>query len=333
MTAAQDQAAPGVRRAGGRERSGEAPLVTSPISQTFFELYPSSVKVKRPFFGQNPTPPDRSQTELEGFSKNSRSRLRFTAANSAHLIKTQFCMTYADVWPVNGRSLKADLNCFLVSVKKTFLRLKYIWIAEYQTRGCPHFHFFSSIEHTSENHRILTRKWHKIAGYGQEKHLNVHGHASNFILWSMGTGSYLCKYLDKEHQKSIPLGFQSFGRWWGNSRKLVSEPSTVQLDAISEKFDRLNVDQYGEIIYERDSVKQIIRTLGRHHEKYNRRSFFRKTNRSTLHLTGRPIFEQLTDSWSKRDEKLNQKGTTSHDKINARASYQSFIQSDDTSRT
>jgi hypothetical protein len=43
----------------------------------------------------------------------------------------------------------------------------------------------------------------------------------------MFTGSYLCKYLDKQHQKAIPEGFRCFGRWWGNSRKLVEDPAVA----------------------------------------------------------------------------------------------------------
>ncbi len=186
------------------------PLVSSPISQTFLELYPKSVRVKRPFSGPTPEPPTRQDTEIKGFSKKSRARLRFTAANSDHKIKIQFCMTYGDVWPINGRSLKADLNRFLASVKKSFPNLEYLWIAEFQTRGCPHFHFFSNIPLSIQNHETLTRKWHKIAGYGQE---------------------------DKKYQKSIPAGFLSFGRWWGNSRSLVPDPDTVDSETISEKFD------------------------------------------------------------------------------------------------
>ncbi|WP_303722822.1 hypothetical protein [Malonomonas rubra] len=261
-----------------------APLVSSPISQTFLELYPKSIRIKRPFVGEPPTPPERVDTTIQGFNKKSRSRLRFTAANSDDKILTQFCMTYADVWPVNGRSLKADLNRFITSVKKSFPSLEYLWIAEFQTRGCPHFHFFSNIEHKPENHELLTRKWHKIAGYGQAKHIRVHGHESNFIPWSMNNGSYLCKYLDKEHQKSIPDGFFNFGRWWGNSRKLVPDPTTEDLQALEEKYEiEPEVDEHGEIIAERDPAKILIRTLGKHHEHMNKRSFFRRTNRTTTH--------------------------------------------------
>lgn len=59
----------------------DAPLVSSPISQkTVFEVYPATLKVKRPFNGEAPVPPTRTGQQLKGFSDKSRSRLRFNAA-------------------------------------------------------------------------------------------------------------------------------------------------------------------------------------------------------------------------------------------------------------
>jgi hypothetical protein len=275
-------------------------LVSSPISQTFetttFEVYPSTVKVKRPFTGQVPVAPDRSHTTIQGFSFKSRSRLRFVAANSRDKIKTQFCMTYGDVWPINGRSLKADLNRFLTNVRKQFPGMAYIWIAEFQTRGCPHFHLFSSIPLTPENHQILTNAWHRIAGYGELKHLLVHSHKSNFIEWDLGNGSYLCKYLDKEAQKHIPEGFFNMGRWWGNSRGIIPKPEQIDADWIDTNYGYEHLDhdtgEYTEFI---PSV-WITRQIGRYQEKQyknRRRCWFRRTSSSTQSLTGSPIFNRL----------------------------------------
>ncbi len=51
-----------------------ARLVTCPISQTFsddyLELYPVSIRRKRPFTGPPPEPPERSNTTIQGFSKS-----------------------------------------------------------------------------------------------------------------------------------------------------------------------------------------------------------------------------------------------------------------------
>ncbi|EAT16310.1 hypothetical protein HTZ97_13710 [Desulfuromonas acetoxidans] len=311
------------RHRGAEVRGGakpDGPLVTSPISQTFevptFHVYPATVKIKRPFIGKVPVAPDRTRTSIQGFSDKSRGRLRFVAANSRDKIKTQFCMTYGDVWPINGRSLKADLNRFLTNVRKQFPGMEYIWIAEFQTRGCPHFHLFSSIPLTDENHQKLTKAWHRVAGYGQDKHLRVHSHDRNFIEWDLGKGSYLCKYLDKEAQKAIPEGFSSFGRWWGNSRTLVDVPDEIPSEYLDETYGYESIDlDTGEDTGFTPS-KWIYRQLGRYQEALHRdrvrkikelnltrskddkipippRPWFRHTNKSTSSFTGAPVFNRL----------------------------------------
>ena len=126
-----------------------APLVTYPISQKTscrrplsFEVFPRSVRVKRPFSGQIPTPPDRTNSGIQGFSDHSRTRLRFAASNCSDLIRLQFCLTYHEYWPINGKEYKRQLNLFLTREREPFPFPAYLWVSEFQTRGCPHVHFF-----------------------------------------------------------------------------------------------------------------------------------------------------------------------------------------------
>jgi hypothetical protein len=109
----------------------------------------------------------------------------------------------------------------------------------------------------------------------------------------MRQGSYLCKYLDKAAQKVIPPGFVTFGRWWGNSRALVGSPEIVTAADLAEEFPQVN-EESGEIRENAASVF-LVRTVGRYHEKHNRRSWFRSTGRSTSALTGAPIFLQALE--------------------------------------
>lgn len=268
------------------------PLVYSSISDRKckdqverIDLYPVSARIIRPkiYRTGNTTAPDRTGTEIKGFSLKSKARLRFTAANAGNIITSQFCMTYGDVWPINGRSLKADLTQFLKRLRHHFTELQYIWIAEFQTRGAPHFHFFSNLAPTPENHDKLTAAWYDIAGYGQDKVLRVHAHETNFIPWDMGNAGYLCKYLDKEAQKTIPQGFQSFGRFWGNSQALT--PKIV--DEISQ--DELNLFA----ITEKKPMTYLVRNLCRYMEKINCKSTIRTTPQSRTILTGAVVALQL----------------------------------------
>jgi hypothetical protein len=79
-----------------------------------------------------------------------------------------------------------------------------------------------------------------------------------WIPWEIGSGQYLCKYLDKEAQKSIPAGYVNFGRFWGNSRDLIPAPISVPIDALTayDEIDR----ETGEI---RSAESYIIRNLGK----------------------------------------------------------------------
>jgi hypothetical protein len=273
------------------------PLVSSPISHhrviETIEVFPASIRVKRPFNGQKPTPPDRSGSGLQGFSDKSRSRLRFTAANSAHVLRSQFCCTYHDYWPIDGREFKRHLDRFLTAARRAFPFLSYLWVAEFQTRNAPHAHVFLDLPATAENRDILAHIWSRIVDPSDPSLLAFHCHSKNMIEWKMGSGSYLCKYLDKQHQKAIPDGFRNFGRWWGNSRGLVPDPDTITPADLQDEFPQVD-EETGEI-HEGNPTAYLVRIVGRYHEKKNSRSWFRRTSRSATVLTGAPIFRQALE--------------------------------------
>ncbi len=281
----------------------QAPLVSYPISQTHaeqtIELYPKTIKIKRPFLGEKPQPPNREGTEIQGFSKKARSHLRFTASNATTLAHcAQFVATYHDCWPINGKELKRQLNLFLTRLRKKIPFLDYLWITEFQVRNAPHFHIYLNVEASEENRRMIGQIWHEIAGYGDEKHRWWHvdrveqNGQSALIPWDMNAG-YICKYLDKEHQKEVPEGFQSVGRWWGNSRGLIADPERITQSDIEDELPQFD-SETGEV-HDGSATAFLVRTVGRYHEKQNPRSWFRKTNRSTSALTGAPIFRQALE--------------------------------------
>lgn len=273
-------------------------LVSSPISEQrtpreplTFEVYPRSLRVRRPYHGPVPTPPARSGSTLQGFSDKSRGRLRFTAANAGHLT-AQFCCTYHEYWPVDGRQFKRHLHAFLIAAGRAFPFLEYLWVAEFQTRGAPHAHVYLNVPVSDENRATLAAIWCRIVQPGNPSLLAFHDHPKNFIRWDMGTGSYLCKYLDKSHQKAIPDGFRSFGRWWGNSRGLVPPPEQITSADLDDQFPQVD-EETGEVHEHAPAIAvQLVRLVGRYHEKQNRRSWFRRTNKTTLALTGAPVFRQ-----------------------------------------
>lgn len=251
---------------------GEA-LVTTPISQSDrLEVYPRSVRIVRPDSGnQQAIPPDRSTTKITGFSDKSRSRLRFAAVNAFPELISQFGLTYHEHWPTDGREAKCHLNAFLTYLRQLAPQVRYLWLLEFQKRNAPHFHLFLSIPPDEDLRLKLSRAWVKITG-GSPAAVKFHRHERNWIPWQINNGNYLCKYLDKEAQKTVPEGYANFGRFWGNSRDLVPDPLSVPTSYL-HRYDQ--VDQAtGEV---QTGETYIIRNLGRLAEKQTRGfSQFRK---------------------------------------------------------
>ena len=88
-----------------------------------------------------PTP----RTAIWEFSRKSRSRLRHLCRNGGHVIQSQFCLTYHNQSPINGKAVKHDLDRWLKAARRILGGdLAYLWALEFQNRGVPHFHVFLS---------------------------------------------------------------------------------------------------------------------------------------------------------------------------------------------
>lgn len=168
----------------------------------------------------------------------------------------------------DGRTVKKHWNSFLNWLRREYRGCHYLWIIEFQARGVPHFHLFLTLPHDTPGlHKNMAHKWHEIAEPESPSHLRFHLHHSNFIPWDMGTAGYLCKYLDKEHQKSVPEGFTGVGRFWGNSRGLVPDAILVEMDDIDAAFSYETIDVDTGEVQEFRASEYVTRQLCRHHEK------------------------------------------------------------------
>ena len=254
---------------GGVKPLGEtAPLVSSCISQqtpsAHLQIFPQSLRVKRPGTGNpNQTPPEK--TAINSFSDHSRRRLRFRALNAFPALVSQFGLTYHNEWPTDGRASKAHLNAWLTTLRRLLPGVGYLWILEFQKRKSPHYHVFLTTLPDPKTWARLAQAWCRITD-GTDDQLWWHGpeRGENWIAWDMGSGSYLCKYLDKEAQKDVPEGYNRFGRFWGNSRGLEASPVNIPLDVL----DQAQVDQETGEIY--GGQTRVIRWLGRLAEKQTR---------------------------------------------------------------
>lgn len=268
-----------------KERFGAADLlVYSRISQESenfyrnfkgFEVYPASLKVLKNF-----TRPGQSgglRSEISSFSDCAKKRLRFRILNSAYDFKSQYCLTYHENVPKNGRDVKKQLNTFLQYVRDNF-DAKYLWILEFQTsRKAPHFHVFFTVEPNPLMRRKLAIAWNRITKESKQ-HLKFHKNRKNFIPWEMKRGGYLTKYLDKSNQKLVPEHFLSVGRFWGSSRGLVTDAINYSTKIIgncireggffhSDLCSQGSDPQTGIPYAEWHNLKFVYRCLRKHHEK------------------------------------------------------------------
>ncbi len=293
----------------GTSASEDRELVNSVISRQGnvlgFELFPVSVRIKRDYRKYVKKPlniPVRA--EINSFSSSSKRRLRFIAVNAFPGLVSQFAMTYHERL-VDGYQLKIDLDNFLRSLRREYRQIGYLWILEFQRRHFPHLHLFLTSPVTSKLHSFLASSWHRIAEPDSRSHLNFHLHDKNFIPWEMRTGSYLCKYLDKERQKMVPSGFFGVGRFWGSSRGLVPKSEFVIANEVKDSYTHISPEQItGEVLSVCD-VNFIVRSMCRHREKQLRGKWKKAGRQSHMSYTlpaGRVIYKQVEQYLKKKGD-------------------------------
>jgi len=197
------------------------------LKPTHALIYTQDVKIKK--HSLQPNYPRSKRSNIELFSESSQRRLLFIARNSGHLIKSQICLTYHFCLPRTGKIVKKQLNSFLTLMREEYPDIVYLWVLEFQKRGVPHFHLFTSICPSNVKFRDwCATTWNRILGESQA-HLLFQKHARNFIPWVMVSGKYLVKeYLAKISQKVVPEEYHEVGRFWGNSRTMKPHFTVIE---------------------------------------------------------------------------------------------------------
>jgi hypothetical protein len=160
--------------------------------------------------------------------------LRFRALNAFPALVSQFGLTYHENWPSDGRVCKAHLNAWLTALRRILPGGGYLWLLEFQQRNAPHYHVFLTVPPDESIRLQLAEAWCRITSPGDPDALCFHQNQRNWVDWDMRSGSYLCKYLDKEAQKCVPADYVQFGRFWGNSRGLEADPVPILLGDLDQ---------------------------------------------------------------------------------------------------
>jgi len=185
--------------------------------------------------------------------------------NAFPALISQFGLTYHDHWPTDGREAKKHLNAWLVALRRLIPDAKYLWLLEFQKRNAPHFHVFLTVPPDEQTRLKLAEAWCRLTSPHDPQALKFHQHSRNWIDWQMHSAGYLCKYLNKEVQKSIPEGYTGFGRFWGKTRGLAALLCSFPLSDLDSLDD---VDKETGEIHEGQTT--MIRWLGRLDEKQTR---------------------------------------------------------------
>jgi len=158
----------------------------------------------------------RKRAKIINFSKRSLKRLKHLVRNSSNIWKSIITLTYPSNFSLDGRLVKSHLNAFLQYLRRR--NIKYLWVLEFQQRGAAHFHILVS-DYINKNE--LSNEWYNVVSSGDEKHLQA-GTQIQAIKSEKHLFSYLYSYVNKLHQKVVPVLFQSVGRFWGASRNLLT---------------------------------------------------------------------------------------------------------------
>jgi hypothetical protein len=135
----------------------------------------------------------------------------------------------------------------------------------------------------SDFHHKMADAWHRITDEASVSHLKFHAHAKNWIHWEMGSGGYLCKYLDKEAQKVVPEGFGFVGRFWGCTRGLLEKTHMWSSEEVRAMGGQ-GADVPPSDTHVRDVTATILRTL----------SEYQKASRRRFGWKGRTLVEKTT---------------------------------------
>lgn len=155
------------------------------------------------------------------FSRKSRNRLSFVARNAATPLPVFITLTYPSEYPSDGSTVKRHLNAFLQFVRRR--NLSFLWFLEFQRRGAPHFHIAVSGYVSAQS---VALAWFRIVGSGDPAHFRAGTRCEHFRD-PRGFAAYATKYALKFEQKTVPAGYENVGRFWGASRSVNPEPSSI----------------------------------------------------------------------------------------------------------
>lgn len=180
-------------------------------------------------------PEAEKRAEVTIFSKKSQKRLAWVYANGPW--KSMITLTYHRKFP-DYKVSKKHLDVVLKTI--TRMGLSYLWVVEFQGRGFPHYHIWLSEvlrAGTTRDYLTIANCWLRATSdYNDtEESVSFHQHPKIYTDWDVKLNlNYAAKYAEKQRQKWLPIGLDTYGRWWGTNRSVVHPVSSVEILASPE---------------------------------------------------------------------------------------------------
>jgi hypothetical protein len=200
--------------------------------------------------------------EIKKLSSKSRQRMVFVVSETQVKFTSMLTLTYPERYFNYGKVVKRHLGLLLRYLPAVLgLGVQYFWFIEFQARGAPHFHILINFTPTARERALVAFRWSDVVGGVQKDEVFfVHNRAEAWepIRNSDGAIHYVSKYATKTRQKEVPERYQSVGRFWGCSARVLSsiqEPISVD---ITEEEIRLFLRQKGNPVSEFEYLPSFV---------------------------------------------------------------------------
>lgn len=147
-------------------------------------------------------------------------------------------LTYPGFYESDGAIVKEHLRRFIQELKRyserhakdegTRFDYSVFWFLEFQERGAPHFHLFTTHNYP---HEWVAKTWYRIVDSEDERHLHAGTRIEALRSGKGGTISYATKYAVKQQQKVVPIEYDNVGRFWGVSGARATLSADTWVDA------------------------------------------------------------------------------------------------------
>jgi len=156
---------------------------------------------------------------ITGFSSGSAVRMRRYLRECSSDYRYMVTLTYPGFYESNGTVVKNHLKRFLQELRRHYIRShsddgrhSSFWFLEFQSRGAPHFHIFTT---WSGDKDWTARTWYRIVDSEDNRHLVAGTRVETIRAGRKGAIAYASKYAAKAEQKEVPENYINVGRFWG----------------------------------------------------------------------------------------------------------------------